>query len=178
MDAEIVSVPIQRNTPARKRDDQCDETTLFGDKSCYYRRGIGFVSPLLELARNPGELIQELGFVAVQLVEKIAIAHQMEHGAAEVLLFLPCIGPDALNSVCVGRTVGSGQALMPVTALHPREGRRFQGWHAVQAPKDSGHYVDELHVDDASGLVSVEKLGAELLETVRMLSFNHKTPSR
>jgi hypothetical protein len=28
--------------------------------------------------------------------------------------------------------------MMPVTAWYPREGRHFQGWHAVQAPKGSG----------------------------------------
>lgn len=174
---------LKNNTPAALRAAGKDTRAsigeaLFGDENCYCCRGIGFVSPLLELGGNPSELIQELGFVAVQLVEKITIAHQMEHGAAKVLLFLLCVGSDALNCVCDGRTIGPDQARMPVTALHPREGRRFQGRDAVQAPQDSGHHVDELRVDQSLGLVGIEKLGAELLEMARILPLDDKTPSR
>jgi len=46
---------------------------------------------------DPTELHHKVGLVAVQLVETIPITHVMENGAAEVLLFLLCIGLDALE---------------------------------------------------------------------------------
>ena len=52
---------------------------------------------MVQCRRDPIELHHEVGLVAVQLVEKIPITHEMENGAAEVLLFLFCIGLDALE---------------------------------------------------------------------------------
>ncbi len=60
------------------------------------------------------------GLIAIQLVEEIAIAHEVEDRATKAFLSLLYLAPVAQSSIL------SRQALRPVAALHPCKCRGFQ----------------------------------------------------
>ena len=94
----------------------------------HFQRGLPTRVLMVQCSCDPTELHHEVGLVTVQLVEEIAIAHQMEDGSTKSLLFVPYLALAAWKSVRIHQTV------MLVTALHPGKCRGFQRWHAAQAP--------------------------------------------
>jgi hypothetical protein len=118
------------------------------------QRGFPLRMLMVQCRRDPTELHHKVGLVAVQLVEEIAITHQMEDGSTQALLSMFGKALDAWTPV----GVRLDQTLMLVTALHPRKGCGFQRWRAAQAPEKSGHHVHEVVFDDPLRFVSVDEL--------------------
>ncbi len=75
---------------------------------------------MFKCSRDPTQLHHKVGLVSVQLIEEIAVAHQVEDGATKSLLFVPYL------ALAAWRSVRPLQTVMLVTALHPGKCRSFQ----------------------------------------------------
>jgi hypothetical protein len=128
-----------------------------------------------ELRGNPPEVKDEVGLIAIELVDDVAVAHQVKDGATEVLSFQSSPLFAATPSLTV-RLVGEGVTL--VTALHPRKRCGFQRGHPPQTPEQSRHDVNELFLDHSLGCVGRDELRPEGIILRRALSLEDKASRR
>jgi hypothetical protein len=99
-----------------------------------------------ELSGDASQVQDEVGLIAIQLVDDVAVAHQVKDGATEVLSLQSCPVPASTPTLGVGLVAEVGTLM---TALHPGERCGFQRGHPPQTPEQSRHDVHELFLYEA-----------------------------
>ena len=128
-----------------------------------------------ELSGDAPQVQDEVGLIAIELVDDVAVAHEVKDGATEVLSLQSCPVLASTTTLGVGLVAEVGTL---VTALHPRKRCGFQRGHPPQTPEQSRHDVHELFLNEAVGCVGRDEFGPELLILRHPLALENEAARR